>query len=97
VTNHSFLSGCAATSWAPTGLTLECPHRAELAMRDADFAEQLAIVGDESDTAMLGRHGHFRAELHCRGTAKNSIISPEVTGPDATQAEWHRDTIATKF
>jgi hypothetical protein len=92
----ALLAGCSTAVVRPSGMTKAgCVHRAKLAMRDADFTEQLAVAGDGRKITIRGRHGDYRAELDCaRGRETIGVV---VTGPDPDQTARYRDSITRRF
>lgn len=88
------LLGCAASSVWETNLGLSaCVQRAKLALRDADFNQDLDIVGNKDSKTVVADHGSYQAQLNCMLDEVHFVV----VGPDYHQALWYRDTIIRKF
>jgi hypothetical protein len=90
----SLLLGCAAGDWETRLSMRACVERARLALRDADFNENTAVIPTSSTTALVaGEHGAYQAKLTCADGAVQFLVE----GPDYRQSLWYKDTIIRKF
>jgi hypothetical protein len=88
--------GCTAGGSPPmTGSVDQCVRRAQLAMRDSDFTERLAVYPGVDETIVYGQHGGYRAHLHC--VVGNPAIGVEVTGFDPAQTQRYKESIIKRF
>ena len=92
------LTGCLMASCSNTAQytyhsASECVQSAKLAMRDADFTENLHVVRAESGMIVHGEHGGYKGRVYC-WTNKRTV---EVSGFDVDQVEFYRKSIISRF
>jgi hypothetical protein len=92
------LTGCLMASCSNTTQytylsVSECVQIAKLAMRDADFTENLHVVRAESGMIVHGEHGGYKGRVYCR-TNKRTV---EVSGFDVGQVEFYKKSIISRF
>jgi hypothetical protein len=92
------LTGCLMASCNNTAQytnlsVRECVQSAKLAMRDANFTENLRVVRAESGMIVYGEHGGYKGRVYC-WTDKRTV---EVSGFDVDQVGFYRKSIISRF
>jgi hypothetical protein len=92
------LTGCLMASCSNTmqhtNLSVnECVQTAKLAMRDADFTENLRVVRAESGMIIYGEHGGYKGRVYCWPNKR----TVGVLGFDVDQVGFYKKSITSKF
>ncbi|HZP77367.1 MAG TPA: hypothetical protein VFB45_14585 [Pseudolabrys sp.] len=86
------IGGCSSSQY--TNLTVpQCVAEAKLALRDADFTQNLEVTGVGDDRAVSGEHGSYRGSVYCV-PGKRTV---EVTGLDLAMAQFYKKSIIKRF
>ena len=93
-----YLTGCLTASCSRTtqntNLSVsKCVQSGKLAMRDADFTENLRVVRTESGMIVQGQHGGYSGRVYC-WTNQRTV---EVSGFDVDQVKFYRKSIISRF
>ncbi len=88
------MASCSTNTAQYTHLSVsECVQSAKLAMRDADFTENLSAVRAENGMIVYGEHGGYKGRVYC-WTDKRTV---EVSGFDLDQTAFYRTSIISRF
>jgi hypothetical protein len=87
------LAGCS-NAWQYARLSVrECVQSAKLAMRDADFTENLHVARRDNGMMVSGDHGGYNGLVYCWANKRKV----EVFGFDTKQVEFYRNSIISRF
>jgi outer membrane murein-binding lipoprotein Lpp len=88
------MAGCSANTAQYTNLSVSaCVQSAKLAMRDADFTENLRVVRAEDGMIVYGEHGGYKGRVYCWADKR----TVEVSGFDLDQTAFYRTSIIRRF
>jgi hypothetical protein len=90
--NNVALALGMSTSWKHTTASQRaCLERAQQAMRDADFSENLQIV----EETVFGDSGEYTASSRC--ISEKELVFFVVSGPDSAKASHRVDNIYNNY